>query len=63
VFLYNKLKVHSKKCWVVSTQIWVKHCMYKPKYWVKNAIKILQLKVKVEVGLKFEITFLTQHLG
>jgi len=24
--------------------------------------KKLQLKVKVEVGLKFEITFLTQHL-
>jgi len=30
---------HSKKCWVVSTQIWV-----------KNAIK----KFRVEVGLKFE---------
>jgi len=23
----------------------------------------VQLKVKVEVGLKFEMTFLTQHLG
>jgi len=23
----------------------------------------LQLKVEVDVGLKFEITFLTQHLG
>jgi len=33
--------------------------MDKPKCWVKNAIKIL----KVEVGLKFEITFLTQHFG
>jgi len=36
--------------------------MDKPK-WVKNVIKNLQLKVKAEVGLKFEITFLTQHLG
>jgi len=36
--------------------------MDKPKCRVKNAIKkILQLKVKV--GLKFDITFLTQHLG
>jgi len=26
-------------------------------------LKNVQLKVKVEVGLKFEITFLTQHLG
>jgi len=33
--------------------------MDKPKGWVKN----VQLKVKVEVGLKFKITFLTQHLG
>jgi len=37
--------------------------MDKPKCWVKNAIKNVQLKVKVEVGLNFEITFLTQHLG
>jgi len=34
--------------------------MDKPKCWVKNAIKKSQLKVKVEVWLKFEITFLTQ---
>jgi len=33
--------------------------MHKP----KNAIKNLQLKMKVEVGLKFEITFKTQDLG
>jgi len=26
-------------------------------------LKNLQLKVKVEVGLKFSIIFLTQHLG
>jgi len=26
-------------------------------------LKNVQLKVKVEVGLKFLITFLTQHLG
>jgi len=32
-------------------------------YPFKNATKKLQLKVKVEVGLKFEITCLTQHLG
>jgi len=32
------------------------------KIW-KNAIKNVQLKMKVEVGLHFEITFLTQHLG
>jgi len=31
--------------------------MDKPKCWVKKC------KVKVEVGLIFEITFLTQHLG
>jgi len=33
--------------------------MDKPKCWVKNAIKKLLLKV----GLKFEMTFLTQYLG
>jgi len=33
--------------------------MDNPKCWVKN----VQLKVKVEVGVKFEMTFLTQHLG
>jgi len=37
--------------------------MDKPKCWVKNVIQKLQLKVKVEVGLKFKIKFLTQHLG
>jgi len=26
-------------------------------------LKNVQLKVKVEIGFKFEITFLTQHLG
>jgi len=26
-------------------------------------LKKVQLKVKVEVGLKFEITFLNKHLG
>jgi len=30
---------------------------------LKMQLKYLQLKVKVEVRLKFEITFLTQHLG
>jgi len=30
---------------------------------LKICFKILQLKVKFEVGLKFLITFLTQHLG
>jgi len=28
---------HSKKCWVVSTQIWVKYGQ--TKCWVKNVIK------------------------
>jgi len=38
--------------------------MDKPKRWVKNVTKKnVQLKVKVQVGLKFEITFLTQHLA
>jgi len=37
--------------------------MDKPKCWVKMQLKNVQLKVKVEVGLKFEMTFLTQHLG
>jgi len=39
--------------------------MDKPKCWVKNAIKkftVEKVKVKVEFGLKFEITFLTKHL-
>jgi len=31
--------------------------MDKPKCWVKNVIKNVQLKVKVEVGFKFEMTF------
>jgi len=34
-----------------------------PNVGLKMQLKNLQLKVKVEVGLKFEITFLTQHLG
>jgi len=29
---------------------------------LKMQLKNVQLKVEVEVGLKFEITFLTQHL-
>jgi len=33
--------------------------MDKPKCWVKN----VELKVKIEVRLKFLITFLTQHLS
>jgi len=37
--------------------------MDKPKCLVKNVIKHVQLKVKVEVGLNFLITFLAQHLG
>jgi len=32
--------------------------MDKPKYWVKNAIR---KNVQLKVGLKLEITFLTQH--
>jgi len=45
--------VHSKKGWVVSTQIWVKYGQ------TQMQLKNVQLKVKVN----FEITFLTQHLG
>jgi len=45
-----------KNSWVVSTQIWVK-------YGQTQMLKKLQLKVKAEFGLIFEITFLTQHLG
>jgi len=30
---------------------------------LKTQLENVHLKVKVEVGLKFEITFLTQHLG
>jgi len=38
--------------------------MDKPKCWVKNAIKYFTVESKLgEVGLKFEIEFLTQHLG
>jgi len=50
----------TQHCFVL-TENWVKYGS--TKCWVKYAIKILQLKVKVEDGLKFEITFLTQHLG
>jgi len=46
--------MHSKKCWVISNQIWVKYGLDKPKCWVRNVIlKKIQLKVKVEVGLNF----------
>jgi len=38
-------------------QIWTN-----PNVGLKMQFKKLQLKVKVEVGLKFEITFLTQYL-
>jgi len=39
-------------------QIWTN-----PNVGLKMQLKNIQLKVKVEVGLKFEIRFLTQHLG
>jgi len=39
-------------------QIWTN-----PNVQLKMQLKNVQLKVKVEVGLKFEIRFLTQHLG
>jgi len=39
-------------------QIWTN-----PNVGLKMQLNNLQLKVAVEVGLKFEITFLTQHLG
>jgi len=37
--------------------------MNKPKCWVKMQFKKLGLKVKVEVGLKFEMTFFNQTFG
>jgi len=49
-----------KKCWVVSTQFWVKYGQTQV-LGKKCNYKNFQLKVKVEVGLKFEIQFLTQH--
>jgi len=39
-------------------QIWTN-----PNVGLKMQLKNVQLKVKVEVGLKFEMTFLSQHLG
>jgi len=39
-------------------QIWTN-----PNVGLNRSLKNSQLKVKVEVGSKFEITFLTQHLG
>jgi len=39
------------------------HIWTNPNVGLKKQLKHLQLRVKVEVGLKFEITFLTQHLG
>jgi len=39
-------------------QIWTN-----PNVGLKMQFKNVQLKVKAEVGLKLEITFLTQHLG
>jgi len=33
----NYFYLHSKKCWVVSTQIWVK--VGQSKRWVKNVVK------------------------
>jgi len=51
----NEAYTHSKKCWVISTQIWVKYG--KSKCWVKNVIKNVQLKVKVLHDI------LAQHLG
>jgi len=47
ILKYIQIESSYKKCWVVSTQIWVKY--EKPKCWVKN----VQLRVKVEVGFKF----------
>jgi len=44
------------------TQIWVKYGQT-PSVGLKMQLKNVHLKVKVEVGLKCEIRFLTQHLG
>jgi len=54
--------VHSKKMLGCVNpnlgQIWTN-----PNVGLNMQLKKLQLKLKVEVGLKFEITFLTQYLG
>jgi len=49
--MQNKRGVHahSNKCWVISTQVWVKYGQ--TQIWIKNVIK--KCTVKVEVGLKF----------
>jgi len=50
-----------KKCCCLNpnlAKIWTN-----PNVGLKMQLKNVELKVKVEVGLKFEITFLTQHLG
>jgi len=50
-----------KKCCCLNlnlAKIWTN-----PNVGLKMHLKNVELKVKVEVGLKFEITFLTQHLG
>jgi len=49
----------SQKCWVVSSMDKYGSNVDKAKCWVKMQIKNVQLKVKVEVGVKFEITFVT----
>jgi len=54
--------LHSKKAELFQPKFGSN--MDKPKCWVENVIKKnVQLKAKVEVGLKFQMTFLTQHLG
>jgi len=49
--------LHSKKCWVVSTQIWTN-----PNVGLKMQLTNLKLKVNVEVGLILNYIS-NQHLG
>jgi len=49
---YHVVSMHSKKCWVISTQIWVKSNMDKPKCWFKNVKKKKNCTVESESWVK-----------
>jgi len=47
--------LHSKKCWVVSTQIWVKYGQ--PKCWVKNVINKFTVESESWSWVNFKLHF------
>jgi len=55
IFSFHMKILHSKKCWVVSTLIWVKY--EQTHVGLKMQLKHVQLKVKVEVGLIWNYIF------